>query len=191
MKKTIILFIIIGVISGIAMGLYINNNSKKSTQFAKEMEEKAQELKREEIQDKILVDSKETRITPNTKITYKTYYKDCNHILIEEKNVDENLINLTEEELKARNIGEVQKFSLDEVTLYSEKQGYCDEHYILKGINGFLGIYKLDKNGDIGNLIEKTDIFIDLLPEENRKELEDGIKVYSKNELNKIIEDFE
>jgi len=49
----------------------------------------------------------------------------------------------------------------------------------------------IDKYGEENLLIEKTEIKVQYLPEADIKKIQEGIIVYSKKELNKIIEDYE
>ena len=47
-----------------------------------------------------------------------------------------------------------------------------------------------DITDDISNLVEKTDILVDTLREEDKVDLEEGIRIYGKGELSSLIEDF-
>ncbi len=55
---------------------------------------------------------------------------------------------------------------------------------------GYVAVYA-ELTDEINNLIEKTDIAIETLREEDRNELQEGIKIYGKNELNSFMEDFD
>ena len=74
--------------------------------------------------------------------------------------------------------------------LYKEVNEFCNEHYLLKEDNGYISIYKLDENSN-ETFLETTDISTNYLTEEDLKKIQEGIKIYTKKELNKTLEDFE
>ena len=76
--------------------------------------------------------------------------------------------------------------------LYQEKEGECGEHYLLKDREGKIVIYKI-LNEDLQNLeeIEETDIYTEYLTDTDKLNIEKGIRVNGKQELNQLIEDFE
>ena len=55
---------------------------------------------------------------------------------------------------------------------------------------GYISIYTQDSEGN-EKMQETTDIVTAYLPDTDRKELEDGIKIIGKENLNKRLEDFE
>ena len=85
---------------------------------------------------------------------------------------------------------ELKKFTQDEVVLYREINGLCNEHYIIKDDAGYVKIFTINQNGE-EELVESTLIAVQYLPEADVSELKQGIKVYGMEEVNKIIEDFE
>lgn len=189
MRKITIIIITIGVILGFLIGIYLyNTNQESKNLIISEKEETKIETKKEDKE----VSNQEKLITPNTKITIKTYYKDCNHIIEESAALEDEWINLNEEELsKQANNFTIQKFSPEEVVLYKEENGFCNEHYLLIEKNGYIEVYFLDEKGEMKFMTNIVDIATELLPEKDREELKTGIKVYGKKELNKKIEDFE
>ena len=84
----------------------------------------------------------------------------------------------------------LQGFSPNEVVLYREIDGICNEHYILKELDGVIAIYVLDEN-EVESLQEKTGISTGYLPEADREELKQGIKATGREELNNLLEDYE
>lgn len=189
MRKITIIIITIGVILGFLIGIYLyNTNQESKNLIISEKEETKIETKKEDKE----VSNQEKLITPNTKIIIKTYYKDCNHIIEESAALEDEWINLNEEELsKQANNFTIQKFSPEEVVLYKEENGFCNEHYLLIEKNGYIEVYFLDEKGEMKFMTNIVDIATELLPEKDREELKTGIKVYGKKELNKKIEDFE
>lgn len=189
MRKITIIIITIGIILGFLIGIYLyNTNQESKNLIIAEKEETKIETKKEDKE----VSNQEKLITPNTKIIIKTYYKDCNHIIEESAAPEDEWINLNEEELsKQANNFTIQKFSPEEVVLYKEENGFCNEHYLLIEKNGYIEVYFLDEKGEMKFMTNIVDIATELLPEKDREELKTGIKVYGKKELNKKIEDFE
>lgn len=133
----------------------------------------------------------EEKINPSTKIIEKIYYSDCGHIKEKTKNVDERLINMNKEQFQSEYVNwEIQKFTNNEVIVYKEVYDFCDEHFSLGNLDGNIVIYKLDKNG---KEIEReiTEIETKYLTEQDLEELQRGINISSKKELNKILENYE
>ena len=62
--------------------------------------------------------------------------------------------------------------------------------YLIKEDNGYISIYVIDKNGK-EYLRERTQIVTKYLPEADKIKLKEGIRANGKNELNKVIEDYE
>jgi len=134
--------------------------------------------------------SSEERITPNSLMILKRYYTECEHTINEYIDIPTDLINLTEKELKEKYpTWEVIGFSSGEVTLYKEIEDTCKEHYILKEKSGKINIYVETDEGE--KLYEETDISVEYLTETDLIKIKDGLQVYGKEELNKVLEDFE
>ena len=85
----------------------------------------------------------------------------------------------------------IKEFSKERVVLYKEEQNYCGEHFLVKDVDGFITIYSMDNADEIKERIDITDIETIYLPEADQENLKEGIKVYSQQNLNKLIEDFE
>lgn len=192
MKKGFIIVATAVIITGYFAGKYLHykvNSGTKNSILNNNLIAKREEINTGE---KILVDSTKTGITPNTKIIEKVYYKECNHLVIKEGKANEELVNLSEEELKEKKPEyEIQKFTPEEVVIFKEVQDFCNEHYLIKDDEGYLGIYQLDKNGNVKDLFQLTEIPTDFLPEEDKEKIKNGLRVDTKEELSKIVEDFE
>lgn len=135
--------------------------------------------------------SEEVKITPNTELILKKYYKDCGHSITEKSEMPGEMVNLTKEEIEAKYPGwKLEEFSKEEVLLSKELDSFCGEHYLLIEEEGVVSLYSLDE-GDNRSLIETTDIAFEYLPETDKVILKNGIFVYGKEELGKIREDFE
>ena len=134
----------------------------------------------------------EDKINPSTKLIEKRYYNDCNHIVQKNVDITEEMVNKNKEEFQIEYIGwEIQKFTSKEVVVYKEFQDFCNEHYLLKDVDGYINVYKLDKYGQEKELVNKTEIETAYLSELDLENLQKGIVVYSRTELSKKLEDFE
>lgn len=133
----------------------------------------------------------EEKISPNATLILKRKYKECGHIIKEYKRITNELVNLTEKELVEKNKDwEVEKFSNMEVILIKEVEGVCNEHYVLKEEDGVIAVYKIEEeNKEV--LEELTGISTEYLTENDKIEIEQGIKVYGREELNSILENYE
>lgn len=133
----------------------------------------------------------ETKTSPNSLFIFKTYYKGCKHIIEEKVDIPKELVNQTEEEIKkAYENWKIEKFETTEVVFYQEKEGICNEHYIIKENNGYVAIYSIDEY-EKETLKETTEIVTNYLPQTDKLRLKEGIKVTGKEELNATLEDYE
>ena len=147
----------------------------------------------EELQenDMLETDSQEEKISPNCSFTIRTYYKGCGHITSQYNNIPEELVNKTEQELKEMYPEYmVETFKSNEIVVYIEKEGECGEHYLVKDLNGTVVIYERKSDGT-EELLEETSIATDYLPETDKIQMQEGIEVNGKQELNQLIEDYE
>ena len=133
----------------------------------------------------------EEKISPNAVITFEKYYTGCEHTINRYENISSALVNATKEELGNKyDKWNLKEFSKDKIVLYQEVKGNCGEHYMLRDVNGTINIYKLDENGN-ETLLNETDIATEYLTETDMINMENGLIVYGKENLNKLLEDFE
>ncbi|MCI8353269.1 MAG: hypothetical protein HFJ58_06850 [Clostridia bacterium] len=133
----------------------------------------------------------EEKISPNATLILKRKYKECGHIIKEYKRITDDLVNLTEKELIEKSKEwEIEEFSNMEVVLIKEVEGVCNEHYVLREKDGVIAVYKIDKDTK-EELEELTGISIEYLTENDKMEIQQGIMVYGKEELNSILENYE
>ena len=195
-KYTIITMIIFGITLGFLTGLYlykINQIDYSNKEIITEtLEDTAiAELNNQEVSNTIQTNEAEEKTSPNCKITLKVYYEICEHLIETRKNIEETEVNLTEKELEERFPDwEIQRFVPNEIVLYKEVDEFCNEHFLLKEEDGYITIYKLDKNNN-AKFLQTTEISTDYLAEEDLEKIRNGIKVYTEKELNKTLEDFE
>ena len=145
----------------------------------------------EELENATTVVAKEEKISTNAQLILKKYYQNCEHTINEYVEMPPELINMTEEEVQAEySDWEVIGFNPSKVTLYKEFDGECGEHFKLKIEDGKVVVYIVNSYGT-KSIYEKTNISSEYLTETDLINMQDGLEIYSKEELNQIIEDFE
>ena len=150
-------------------------------------------LEREEnISNEILeASSVEEKILPTAEFAMKKVYNECGHFKFEYVELPQELVNLTEEELKDYyKDWEIEEFSQARVILAKEINSLCDEHFIIKLGEKYVQVFHLEADGNLV-LYETTDISREYLPEEDIKKLEEGVYVFGEGKLNSVLEDFE
>ena len=145
----------------------------------------------EELQNATIVVAKQEKISANAQLILKKYYQNCEHTINEYVEMPSELVNMTEEEVQAEYLDwDVIGFDTRKVTLYKEFEGDCGEHFKLKVEDGKIVIYIVNSDGS-ESIYEKTNISSEYLTETDLINMQDGLEIYSKEELNQIIEDFE
>lgn len=135
--------------------------------------------------------SQDSKTTPNTMLVLKKYYTNCGHVISDSAIMPEEMVNLTEEEIKEKYTNwDVEEFSEDEVVLARTLESFCGEHYYVTEEDNYISIYIIDENGS-KTLKENDKISCEYLPETDRINLKNGIIVYGTEELNKLLESFE
>lgn len=186
--------IIIAVAIGVGVLLFNSDNKPKNTVNNVDTNNKTVENQvNYSVKNDITINTNtnEEKISPNATLILKRKYKECGHILKEYKKISNDLVNLTEEELKEKcKEWEIEKFSKMEVILIQETEGVCNEHYVLKQKDGVIAVYRIEQD-EQEVLEELTGISTEYLTENDRMEIEQGIQVYGKEELNSILENYE
>ena len=197
--------LIIVFIVGLSVGLYTGTNSienRKLSQNNNGNVEPIQDVVIKKVQGKneeennsgeekiVEVVRTEEKISPYAKLVIKKKFSKCNHTTVSIVDVPKELVNLPRKDLEAKYSGwEIEKFSSDEVILYIEIAANCEDHFVLKEKDGNIAIYN-ETDEDEMNLIEILSVNLDLLSEEDKNNLQEGIKIYGKDELNSLIEDY-
>lgn len=202
MKKIFLISLaIVVIIGGIVGSLYMM--SKSSNQSQKE------EAEDYEVADKVTDEcieeynelettqaeeansEEEEKVSPNAIITFEKFYNGCEHTTDRYEEVSSGIVNATKEEVEKKyDKWKVKEFTKDKIVLYQEVDGECGEHYMLRDVNGKINIYKLDENGNEA-LLNETDIATEYLTETDMIDMENGLIVYGKENLNRLLEDFE
>lgn len=197
--------LIIVFIVGLSVGLYTGTNNienRKLSQNNNGNVEPIQDVVIKKVQGKneeennsgeekiVEVVRTEEKISPYAKLVIKKKFSKCNHTTVSIVDVPKELVNLPRKDLEEKYSGwEIEKFSSDEVILYREIAANCEDHFVLKEKDGNIAIYN-ETDEDEMNLIEILSVNLDLLSEEDKNNLQEGIKIYGKDELNSLIEDY-
>lgn len=133
----------------------------------------------------------EERISPNAFITFKQTYKGCGHTTSEFVEVPQEFVNLSEDELKERYTDwTVEKFTSSDIVLSKEVEGSCNEHYVVRDVDGTAIVFHILEDGTEEEYMV-TDIATEYLTDTDKIEMQKGIKVNGKQNLNQLIEDYE
>lgn len=166
-------------------------NTKKEAKISEKVEGECTEEYTKETKIEEVVATKE-KVSANSQLIIKKYFKQCDHTINEYVEMPQELVNLTKEEVQNKyNDWKVIGFEPNKVTLYKEFDDMCGEHFKLKVEEGKIVIYQINKEGN-QSIYEKTNISSEYLTQTDLISIENGgLDVYGKEELNKIIEDFE
>lgn len=193
----IILVILIGIVVG---RLIYNNNEKlanKNNIIQNEINIASEKVtddcieEYQEVQEEVVTNSQEEKISPNCLLILKKYYDECNHTINEYVDVPQDLVNGTEEDLKKEYpYWQIEKYSSNEIILYKEFNSNCGQHFVLREDEGKITVYKINENNE-EEIYEKTEISVEYLSETDKGKISEGIKVNGIEELNQLLEDFE
>ena len=132
----------------------------------------------------------DVKISPNCSLTLKRHFTSCDHITNEYLNMPQEYVNMTQDEFIKNYEGwYVEKFVSNEVILSKDMSGECGEHFVIRDENGFLNVYRVVDG--VEEEYENTEISVEYLPETDKINFRDGLKVYGKENLSQILEDFE
>ena len=198
MKKKIIIYIIIATLTVIAAFTVnkIMNLSQKVEEEKVEIAEKVTDECTEEYEEMIkekseTANANNEKISPNAIMILKKYYTKCNHTIEEEIELPQELVNKNIDELKEEySEWEIEEFSSEKIVLSKSYDEQCGQHYILKDNDGIIAIYEIDENGD-EKLLDETEIATEYLTESDLENIKEGIRINGREELNKMLEDFE
>lgn len=135
--------------------------------------------------------SEDEKLSPNARFAIKEYYDECGHFNFKYYQLPTEIVNMTRQEIEDYyDEYEVEEFENDSVVLTKEINGLCDEHFYVTLDNGHIEVMKLGADGSFIPY-QKTDISREYLPEEDVKQLEEGIYVYGSGKINSVLEDYE
>ncbi len=196
MRKGWIIVIILGIMIlfciGVMAGVYFyeKEKTKDSNMPTKQLASIEQNEDKEE-NETISTSTLETKASPNCTVTEKQYFKGCDHLIKEIKEIPEEWINYTEEQVKAEyDAWKLESFTSNQIIVSQEKEGYCGMHYVVREHGEVLGIYTTDETGQ-ETWKEDTDIATRYLTEEDLIKVQEGIKAIGDDQLHSVLEDFE
>ena len=198
--KIIIISVVLAICAGIATYFIVRQNKKSetipetNTYIAEKIEDECTEEYKEEQMEKqntTEVSSTEEKVAANAILILKKYYTKCDHTINEYVELPKELVNLTKEQVQEKySDWEVIGFEKGKITLYKEFDDVCGEHFKLKIEDGKVVVYTVNNEGT-ETLYEKTNISSEYLTETDLINMQDGLEIYGKEELNQVIEDFE
>ena len=196
-KVILILVSIIIIIASIitAVVIYNGEDEEQAKVSIKNIEENTTNTLNNTInsdnQNVIETNVKEVRISPNAFITVKEIYEGCGHTKVDFVEVPQDFVNLSEDELKDKySDWNIEKFTDTDIVLSKEFKGSCDEHFIVKDVDGVVTVFKIKEDGTEEEY-QITDIATEYLTDTDKIEMEKGISVNGKQNLNQLIEDYE
>lgn len=169
------------------------NIENRVTEIAEEeiLDECTEEYEEMENESTVKANTQEEKTSPNCSLIIKNYFSECGHTKSEYNNLPQVLVNLTKDEIQEKYPQYmIERFATNEVVLYQENEGQCGEHYIVKDKEGQVAIYQVLEDGTQKEL-EITGLTTEYLPETDKINMKNGIKVNGRSELNQLIEDFE
>lgn len=193
MKKAYIVLTIIAIIAILIILIFIlekiSSNKNQNAQIIENLENLENDMLNN---TKVVITSAlDTKTTPNTVFIFKTYYNKCMHITIKKNKIEEEFVNKTEEQIQVLyEDWKIEEFNKEQVVFYKECEGICNEHYIIKNVDGYLKVFLVDEN-NVETLLKTTDIVTTYLPDEDKELLRKGIKVIGRDNLNATLEDYE
>lgn len=139
----------------------------------------------------IVSSSDEERVLPTAELQIKQYYKKCGHTTVNEFSVPEDIVNMDKNQLQKYYFGwNIDYFSSKSISISRVCDGICDEHYIVKDVDGLVNVYNFDdKNNE--ELVYSTKINTKYLPKEDWEKLQIGIEIVGKENLSLLLEDYE
>ena len=198
--KIIIISVVLAICAGIATYFIVRQNKKSetipetNTYISEKIEDECtEEYKEEQManQNTTEVSSTEEKVAANAILILKKYYTKCDHTINEYVELPQELVNLTKEQVQEKYADwQVIGFEKGKITLYKEFDDVCGEHFKLKIEDGKVVVYTVNNDGT-ETLYEKTNISSEYLTETDLINMQNGLEIYGKEELNQVIEDFE
>lgn len=192
MRKNFFIALILIIIASIIITFAVIIYNLKSVQHIGSTNETIENIQTVPQYTTVQTSYEEIKLSPNAILTFLKHYDGCGHTLKEKENISTEMANITKSEfLKLYSDWEIKDFTNTDVELYKNFSGNCGEHFLVKSSSdGFVEIYRIKDDGTY-ELHETTEIAIKYLSNDDRKELENGVILYGKENLNSYIENFE
>ena len=138
----------------------------------------------------IEVSVSETKLSTSAEMVIKKNFSRCNHSEVNRMKIPVELVNYTEDEVEEKYSGwTIEKFSADEIVLSKDIDANCTDHYVIKETDGKVAVYN-EIAEDKMNFVEHIDIDLTLLSDVEKDKFADGIRVYGKEGVSSLIEDY-
>ncbi|MDK2835566.1 MAG: hypothetical protein PWP21_343 [Thermosediminibacterales bacterium] len=132
---------------------------------------------------------KNPKITKDTKIIFETYYEKCGNLITDTRYPKSEEIGMDKKQISVNYPDWVViDFSAKEVRLKRMIDDYCPNKFYIGVKDGKIALFHGNKENPI--LVEKTNISIDFLKDEDKRLLEKGIPIKNIEEFLKIREGF-
>lgn len=144
----------------------------------------------QEIQQTEPVAKDEAVIGENAEIVYQYYYTEDQRTAEQKEPVQNYLLGLNLAQVRSIYNGwQVVFFSPEKVILRSTVEGRSDESFLLGEQNGMLAVFREDADGKI-TLYECTDVPLSVLPEIERQQIQEGVRILGEDNLAKVLADY-
>ncbi len=189
-----VIFLSVMLFAGYSSNLGRNNKLKYDSKSEYHKIEDGVKIndKKNELQTRVV---DENLVTLSTNISYKVKHNKCNHENIINEKPKQDMLGLDRksfEKYVKDNLPEwkMDMFSKHEILLSSERDAFCQKHFIVGEKNGKIAIFIIDENGnkEVHRIFKDTTI--STITEENQKRLKEGIVVDSEEEAIQVLEDF-
>ena len=169
----------------------VTNTTQLSEEIVDDCTEEMEELQKENELDTQASTQSQITLSPNCSFIFKTRYEKCGHIVNKYMNIPTELVNKTQEEIQdIYSEWIIEEFKNNEEIKTKSEEGSCEEHYVLRNVDGEIVVYLINDDGS-EEVYEYTEIAIDYLTETDKISIKNGLKVYGKEHLNQTLEDFE
>ena len=119
------------------------------------------------------------------------YYSKCGHTLDEEDSMESRYIGKTEDDLiKLFPKWQLKRFTPEQVVLRMELDAYCPDHYLVKEEDGYLVIFRSDKDTGIPLIVEAIEVSLEHLNQETLDEIKEGVIVDSIEGVEQLLENW-
>lgn len=184
---SIILCVIFSIITGIGTYKYSQRKTISNSITIKQLGDSGKSMDNEFVETA----SREVRVNPTARIKMRQYYKKCGHTTENDFSVPEDIINMNKKQVENYYFGwNVESFSSSEIVVSKVNSGICDEHYIIKDVDGLVNVYYIDDSSN-ESLVYSTEIETKYLPKEDSEKLKKGISIVGKENLSSLLEDYE
>lgn len=178
------------LVFGICMGFTLTKKDKKNTEPSLVVDNKI-----EEDTEEVNVYTATSTKTYDIEVVYEDYYKLCGESIIAKDMVYGTTLDKVKEEEAAKQkteekVYEIEEESNDRIVYKRTLEGNCPNHFKVILENGIIVVYSV-LNETMSTVFQEIDTSQDLIRPEMLEELNNGIIVNSKEELNLLIEDIE